>query len=98
MSKFHVILRERKGVGVKAQLKYGRALVVEGPSEQGAIYFKLAKQWNEEGRTMTTEAEHAKLKAEAFANTPTYQGDLFAELPVPTISPPNIGGTQEQAA
>jgi hypothetical protein len=91
MTKFHVILRERKKVGVKAQLKYGRALVVEGPPEEGATYFRLASQWNTEGRTMTTEAEHSKLRAEAFASTPAFQGELFANQ-----SPPaDIAGDTE---
>jgi hypothetical protein len=91
MTKFHVILRERKAVGVKAQLKYGRALVIEGPPEHGATYFRLAKEWNDAGRTMTTEAELAKLKTEAFASTPAYQGELFAEQ-----SPPaDIAGATE---
>jgi hypothetical protein len=91
MTRFHVILRERKNVGVKAQLKYGRALVIEGPAEHGATYFRLAKEWNDAGRTMTTEAELAMLKSEAFANTPTFQGELFANQ-----SPPaDIAGDTE---
>jgi hypothetical protein len=40
---------------------------------------------------MTTEAELAKLKTEAFASTPAYQGELFAEQ-----SPPaDIAGATE---
>lgn len=95
MKQFHVILKERKESGVVAQLKYSRAVVIEGPAENGAKYFELAKQWNAEGRTMTTEAELAKLKAEAFASTPLYQGELFGHQESPS---PSSAGPQEQVA
>lgn len=74
--KFHVSLRKLKRKGLKAQFKFGRHVLAEGPGARVEEFYALAEQWNKEGRKMTTKAEFADA-AKAFLDAmPTHQDEL----------------------
>jgi hypothetical protein len=86
--KFHVSLKEKKRKGWFAQLKFGKHVLIEGPTARAEEFAKLAKAWNAEGRRMTTRAEYIELAAITIAELKHNPEELnFGGPTLPFVEP-----------